>query len=62
MSRTVTLLSKGTDLSIARTEPTVASRRHARTGGQRKMSGRLFGYALVSVAGDADANANNLKT
>ena len=31
--------------------------RHARTGCQRKMSGKLFGYARVSVASDA----NNLK-
>ena len=30
--------------------------RHARTGGQQKMDGRLFGYARVSVASDADAN------
>ena len=51
---------KGQNLSIARTLPTVVSRRHARTGGQRKMSGRLFGYARVSVASDADAN--NLET
>ena len=28
----------------------------ARTGGHRKMSGRLFGYVRVSVASDADAN------
>ena len=40
--------------------PDVGSRRHARTGGQRKMSGKLFGYARVSVASDADAN--NLET
>ena len=44
------------NLSIARTPPTVASRRHARTGGQRKMIGRLYGYARMSVATDADAN------
>ena len=43
-------------MSIARTLPAVASRRHARTGGQRKMSGKLFGYARVSVASDADSN------
>ena len=41
-------------MSIARTPPTAASRRHARTGGQRRMSGRLFGYARVSVASDVD--------
>ena len=51
---------KGTLVSIARTMPAVATRRHARTGGQRKMSGRLFGYARVSVASNADAN--NLST
>ena len=51
---------KGTNLSIARTSPAVGSRRHAITGGQRKMSGRLYGYARVSVASDADAN--NLET
>ena len=47
---------KGTLSSIAITPPAVESRRRARTGGQRKMSGRLFGYARVSVASDADAN------
>ena len=47
---------KGTNMSIARTLPAVASCRHARTGGQRNMSERLFGYARVSVASDADAN------
>ena len=47
-------------MSIARTSPAVGSRRHARTWGQRKMSGKLFGYARVSVASDADAN--NLET
>ena len=41
-------------MSIARTPPAVASCRHARTGGQRKMSGRLFGCARVSVASDAN--------
>ena len=40
--------------------PTAVSRHHARTGGQRKMSERLFGYARVPVASDADAN--DLKT
>ena len=50
------LAGKGRIMSIARTSPAVGSRRHARTGGQRKMSGRLFGYARVSVASDADAN------
>ena len=48
---------KGTNVSIAITLPAAASRRHARTGGQRKMSGRLYGYARVSVASDA----NNLE-
>ena len=47
---------KRTDLNIARTPPTVALCRHARTGGQRKMIGRLYGYARMSVATDADAN------
>ena len=41
---------------MARTVPAVVSRRHARTGGQQTMSGRLYGYARVSVASDADAN------
>ena len=41
---------------IARTPPAVGSRHPARTGGHRKMSGRLFGYIRVSVASDADAN------
>ena len=45
---------KGTNMIIARTLAVVASRCHARTGGQRKRSGRLFGYARVSVASDAD--------
>ena len=43
-------------MSIAITLPAVASRYHARTGGQREMSGKPFGYARVSVASDADAN------
>ena len=47
-------------MSIARTLPAVAPGRHARTGGHRKMSGRLYGYARVSMASDADAN--NLET
>ena len=47
-------------MSIARTLPTAASCRHARTGGQRNKSRRLYGYARVSVASDADAN--NLET
>ena len=47
---------KGTLSSIAITPPAVASRRRARTGGRRKMSGRLFGYARVSVASDAASN------
>ena len=51
---------KGTFFSIAGTVPTAVSRRHARTGGQRNMSGKMFGYARVSVASDADAN--NLET
>ena len=48
---------KGTFSSTARIAPEVGSRRPARTGCQRKMSGRLFGYACVSVASDADANS-----
>ena len=51
---------KGTNLIIARTPPAVALRLHARTGGQRKMSGRLFGCARVPVASDGDTNTNNL--
>ena len=43
-------------MSIARTLRSAVSRRHARTGGQRKMNGRPYGYARVSVASDADAN------
>ena len=38
----------------------VVRRTHARTGGHRKMSGKLFGYARVPVASDTDAN--NLET
>ena len=45
---------------IAITPATVASRRHARTGGQRKMSGRLYGCVRVSIGSDADAY--NLET
>ena len=44
---------KGTNVSIAKSLPAVASRRHAITGGQRTMS-RI--HARVSVARDADAN------
>ncbi len=51
---------KGTLSSIARTPPAVASRRYARTGGQRKTSGKLHVCARVSVASNADAN--NLST
>ena len=51
---------KGTLSSIAITLPAAASRRRAMTGGQRKMSGKLFGYARVSMASDADAK--NLHT
>ena len=51
---------KGTNLSIAGITAGVMLCSHARTGGQRKMSGRLFGYARVSVA--SDAGANNLET
>ena len=40
----------GTLSSIARTPPAVASRRYARTGGQRKTSGKLHVCARVSVA------------
>ena len=47
---------KGTLSSIAITPPTVESRRRARTGGQLKMIGRLYGYARVSGASGADAN------
>ena len=43
-------------MSIARTVPTVVSRRRARTGGQRKMSWKPYGDARVSVATDAEAN------
>ena len=43
-------------MSIARTMPTAVSRRHARTGGWRKMSGKLHEYARVSVARGVDAN------
>ena len=49
---------KGTHLSIARTPPAVASPRYARTGDQRKVSGKLFGYARVLVASDS----NDLET
>ena len=48
---------KGTNVSIARTSPAVESCPHARAGGQRKVSGKLFGYARVSVASDS----NNLE-
>ena len=51
---------KGTLSSIARTPPAVASRRYAKTGGQRKTSGKLHVCARVSVASNADAN--NLST
>ena len=51
---------KGALSSIARTPPAVASRRYARTGGQRKTSGKLHVCARVSVASNADAN--NLST
>ena len=47
---------KGTLSSIARTPSAVGSRRHATTGGQRSMTGKLLGYARVSVSSDADAN------
>ena len=47
---------KGTLSSITITPPAVASRHHARTGGQRKMSGKPHRYTRASVAGDADAN------
>ena len=43
-------------MSIAKTLPAAVWCSHARTGGQRKMSGKLFGYVHVSVASDADAN------
>ena len=46
-------------MSIAINLPAAASRRRAITGGQRKMCGKLFGYARVSVA--TDAYANNLE-
>ena len=51
---------KGTLSSIARTPPAVASRRYARTGGQRKTSGKLHVCTRVSVASNADTN--NLST
>ena len=47
-------------MSIAISLAAVASRRRAITGGQRKMCGKLSGYARVSMASDADAN--NLHT
>ena len=43
-------------MSIALTLSYVVPCTHARTGGQPMMSGKLFGYARVSVASDADAN------
>ena len=49
---------KGTNVSIARTSPAVESCPHARAGGQRKVSGKLFGYARVLVASDS----NDLET
>ena len=42
---------KGTLSSIARTPPAVASRRYARTGGQRKTSGKLHVCARVPFDG-----------
>ena len=46
------------NMSIAISLPTVASRRHARTGGQRRMSGKLYGYTpCVGASG-----ANNPST
>ena len=45
-------------MSIARTPAAVASRRYARTGDERKVSGKLFGYARVLVASDS----NDLET
>ena len=47
-------------MSIARTQPIVASRHHARTGGQRGMIWKPYGDARVWVASDADVN--NLET
>ena len=47
---------KGTNMSIARILPAIASRYLARTGGQRNMIGKLHGYAHVWVGRDADAN------
>ena len=41
---------KGTNMIIAIILVAVASRQYAKTGGQRKMRGKLFGYASTSVA------------
>ena len=43
-------------MSIARILPAAVRCHHARTGGQRKVSGKLLGYARVSGASHADAN------
>ena len=51
---------KGTLFSIAKILSSALLCFCARTGGQRKMRGRPFGYAHVSVVSDADAN--NFKT
>ena len=47
---------KGTFSSIARIALDVGSRRHARTGGQRKVCWKPYGHARVSVVSGADAN------
>ena len=43
-------------MSIAKRLPSALLCLCARTEGQRKMSGRLFGYARVSVGSEADVN------
>ena len=43
-------------MSIAKRPPSTLLCVCARIGGQREMSGRLFGYARVSVAREVDAN------
>ena len=47
---------KGTNVSIVIKPLTVASLQYVKTGGQRRMRGKLFGYARTSVASYPDAN------
>ena len=49
-------LPEGDEYEHSHNSAAVVGRRHVRTGGQREMSGRLFGYARVSVAREADTN------